>query len=241
MDKAKILVIVEGERTDVRLMEHLLSVYGINDNHEIVSYKTNIYTLYKQIIDYDDPESVDLLQLLKERERDEGNKKIFDLRYSDILLIFDLDPQDEQYSPDKVEYLTKYFTESTEKGKLYWNYPMVEAFYHMKDIPDEDYCSYRAYLDELEQGKYKSRVNVENRNHDYTKFAVNRDECSIVIRQNIKKAYLIIDETCTYDMMPDDLKILAEQVKTLQTEQYVYVLCTCVFYIADYNPKLLVS
>ena len=37
-----------------------------------------------------------------------------------------------------------YFTESSEMGKLYLNYPMVEAFYHMKSIPDENYTSYLA-------------------------------------------------------------------------------------------------
>ena len=41
--KTHILVLVEGERTDVRLMQHLLTIYGINQNHEIISYNTNIY------------------------------------------------------------------------------------------------------------------------------------------------------------------------------------------------------
>ncbi|MBP1592441.1 MAG: hypothetical protein ILP22_10405 [Oscillospiraceae bacterium] len=41
----KILMLVEDAKTDVRLMKHLLSIYGISSNHEIVSYNTNIYTL----------------------------------------------------------------------------------------------------------------------------------------------------------------------------------------------------
>jgi len=48
-DKAKILVLVEGEKTDVKLMEHLLTIYGIDKNHQIVSYKTNIYDLYDKM------------------------------------------------------------------------------------------------------------------------------------------------------------------------------------------------
>ncbi|WP_281372278.1 hypothetical protein [Sedimentibacter hydroxybenzoicus] len=36
-ERSKILVIVEGEKTDVRLMEHLLSIYGIDEKHEIGS------------------------------------------------------------------------------------------------------------------------------------------------------------------------------------------------------------
>ena len=47
--KSKILVIVEGQKTDYKLMEHLLDVYGISASHEIVSYNTNIYTLYNEM------------------------------------------------------------------------------------------------------------------------------------------------------------------------------------------------
>lgn len=63
--KAKILILVEGEKTDVRLMRHLLNVYGISDNHTIVSYNTNIYTLYREMFADGDPSSMDILQLLK--------------------------------------------------------------------------------------------------------------------------------------------------------------------------------
>lgn len=135
-EKSKILVLVEGEKTDYKLMDRLLRMYGIAESHEIVSYNTNIYTLYNQMFRDGDPESVDILQLLKEHESDEAKKKIFDYRYSDILLIFDLDPQDPAFTVDKILEMVSFFTESSDMGKLYLNYPMVEAFYHMKDIPD---------------------------------------------------------------------------------------------------------
>ena len=94
MGKSKILVIVEGAKTDFNLMKRLLNIYGISENHQIVSYNTNIYTLYNQLPDnYDDYDNIDLLQLLKEREKDESKRALLDERYSDILLIFDLDPQ----------------------------------------------------------------------------------------------------------------------------------------------------
>ena len=77
-DKPKILVLVEGAKTDAKLMEHLLTVYGIHQTHQIVSYKTNIYTLYNQMFRDSEPENIDLLQLLKENENDAEKKKIFD-------------------------------------------------------------------------------------------------------------------------------------------------------------------
>ena len=36
-EKSKILVLVEGKKTDYQLMKRLLQIYGIGDSHEIVS------------------------------------------------------------------------------------------------------------------------------------------------------------------------------------------------------------
>lgn len=127
--KSKILVLVEGEKTDYRLMGHLLEVYGISDSHEIVSYNTNIYVLYNEMFRDGDPASMDILQILKEHERDLEKKKLFDERYSDILLIFDLDPQDPAFSADKIVEMASYFVESSDMGKLYLNYPIFTLNY----------------------------------------------------------------------------------------------------------------
>ena len=244
-EKSKILVLVEGEKTDYKLMERLLQIYGIGKSHEIVSYNTNIYTLYNQMFRDDDPETVDLLQILKEHESDETRKKILDGRYSDILLIFDLDPQDPTFTPDKIKEMVAFFTESSDMGKLYINYPMVEAFYHMKEIPDAAYNGYHATLEELRNRKYKERVNRENRNHNYSKFATTKEECTTVIKQNIEKAWLLTEAEGVADgitdTLPDSGSILNAQLKKMEEEQLVCVLCTCVFYIADYNPSLLIQ
>ena len=47
--KSKILVLVEGAKTDVKLMQKLFEVYGISERYEILSYNTNIYTLYREM------------------------------------------------------------------------------------------------------------------------------------------------------------------------------------------------
>ena len=241
--KSKILVLVEGAKTDYKLMKHLLHVYGIESSHEIVSYDTNIYTLYKEMFQDGDPNSIDILQNLKEHERDEEKKKLFDERYSDILLIFDLDPQAPDFSPEKIMAMMTYFVESSDMGKLYINYPMVESFYHMKSIPDDNYNAYTASLEELREHKYKQRVNAENRNHDYSKFAVTRAECTTVIQQNIDKAWLLTETKRLVDdlscVLPESADILRSQLKNMEEKQLVSVLCTCAFYIADYNPHLL--
>lgn len=239
--KSKILVIVKGQKTDYKLMEHLLDVYGISASHEIVSYNTNIYTLYNEMFRDGDPSSVDLLQILKEHEKDPQKKELFNQRYSDVLLIFDLDPQDPQFSEEKIIDMVEFFVESSDMGMLYLNYPMVEAFYHMKSIPDSDYPSYIVTMDELRRKEYKTRVNRENRNHDYSKFAVDRSECNTVISQNIEKSWLVIGKTAHGELLPNASDVLRAQLQQIKDQQQLSVLCTCAFYIPDYNPKLIDS
>ena len=236
--KRKILVLVEGAKTDVALMERLFSIYQIDFKYEIVSYCTNIYTLYKEMFEDNDPDDMDLLQLLKSREPDLVKKTLFDESYSDILLIFDLDPHDFGFTPEKIRHIAKYFVESSDVGKLYINYPMVEAFYHMTSIPDLNFNTYNATLNELSAGTYKARVNRENRNHDYRKFAATKEECNIVIRQNISKAWLVVGDP-EDDMLPSQAEILNTQLNSIQNENRVAVLSTCAFFIPEYNLKLI--
>ncbi len=240
--KRKILVLVEGAKTDVRLVEHLMKIYEIDINYEIVSYKTNIYTLYKEMFLDGDPDAMDILQILKEREKEQESKKIFDEKYTDILLIFDFDPQDSQFSDDKITKMMNYFVESSDMGKLYLNYPMVEAFYHMNSIPDASFYSCCATISELEAGTYKERVNQQNRDRDYRKFASTREECNIVISQNMEKSWHILGrKDCIKNTIPNQSKILSKQLEKLNIDNEIYVLCTCVFFIVEYNPKLLID
>ena len=167
---------------------------------------------------------------------------MFDDRYSDILLVFDLDPQDSRFSVEKITRMVSYFIESSDMGKLYLNYPMVEAFYHMNSIPDPAYFSYVASLEELQAHKYKERVVAENRNHRFSKFAVDRNECNTVIEQNIEKAWWMLNyagKGDTEQLLPEAAEILSAQMRELTSAHRVFVLCTCIFYIPDYNPRLL--
>lgn len=158
------------------------------------------------------------------------------------MLVFDLDPQDSRFSVEKITQMVSYFIESSDMGKLYLNYPMVEAFYHMSSIPDPAYFSYVASLEELQAHKYKERVVAESRNHRLSKFAVDRNECNTVIEQNIEKAWWILNHAGrgkTEQLLPEAADVLSAQMRELASVHCVFVLCTCVFYIPDYNPRLL--
>lgn len=246
-DKKSILIIVEGEKTDVSLMKKVIAAYPISDAYRIVSYCTNIYALYQEMVTYGTAsfDAIDLLLILKNRERDESKKKLFDAKYTDILLIFDLDPQDTRFNDRIVMQLQEYFADSSDMGKLYINYPMVEAFYHMQSIPDRNFHERKVSIAELKNKQYKTRVQQETMGGDYRKFATTRDQITIVIRQNLAKAQSLQcgttfdwnDPTVTAEV--DHLTVLRVQLERLLTENKFDVLSTCVFFVADYNPAFL--
>ncbi|MFI3227954.1 MAG: hypothetical protein R3Y09_11200 [Clostridia bacterium] len=232
MASKNILVLVEGAKTDMRLMTRLFEIYNLDDVFEIVSYNTNIYTLYNKMFHNQDTEFLDLLQTLKEHDKSKAD--IFDRKYSDIILIFDLDPQDSLYSYEKISEMAEYFSESTDNGKLYLNYPMIEAFSHRKGVNDENYISRTICVDDL--AIYKQIVSRYT--SDPRKLGDNICDMSKIILQNLQKANNIIQNP-EYTYYPDLSKVLSSQIIKMEADREIFVLCTCVFFIADYDKDLL--
>lgn len=109
----------------------------------------------------------------------------------------------------------------------------------MKSIPDIEYIERKVTKAELKAKEYKKRVHKETVGGDYRKFAATRKDCNTVIKHNIEKAFRITNKA----MKPERIPLLSELVR-VQTDLYekegwLYVLCTCVFYIVDYNPSFI--
>lgn len=236
MHKKKVLVVVEGEKTDYRLMEQLFQIYQLDSEYEIIPFRTNIYVLYNAMFRNNSPEDMDLAQTLKEREEDPERRKVLDDQYTDILLVFDMDPQDSQYSPEHLSTMQAYFSESTEMGKLYLSYPMIEAFYHLVSLPDPAFHERLVAMSELRGRHYKQRVSRETIGSDYRKFAHSKDEWSQAINHHIAKAKHIC---LSDDRFPDMNELLSRQIDELENHSRLFVLCTCVFFILEYNSDLL--
>jgi hypothetical protein len=241
-EKQKILICVEGDRTEAVLVERLFTIYQLAGLYEIVTYKTNIFHLYQNMFRGRDPEDMDLLLVLKEHEQNSEKKKLFDNKYSDILLIFDMEPQDPLFSPIKLLEMQAYFSESDGNGKLYINYPTVESFYHMATIPDVNYLNRYISLSEIIARQYKSKVHRESFNSDYRKYATDKASYNIIIKQNIQKAWFIIGSEkgeSAQNQYPPLYRILEQQLNILQSESRIWVLCTCLSFITEYNPLLI--
>jgi len=239
----EILMLVEGKATEPKIMRKLLKLYEINDGYRIVPYKTNIYTLYNSMVNElgADSDNWDIMTHLRSRESDPEKKEILRRRYTETLLIFDFEPHDPLFDETKIREMMRFFSDSTQMGKLYINYPMVEAFYHMKSIPDPDYSMYTVPISELtgpRNNGYKARVGKENKSIGRAIFTSSKNNIDAVIRQNIDKAWHIL-ESDAYAILPDGMDILEAQLIKMVNTKTIAVLCTCVFYIVDYNPRLI--
>lgn len=104
---------------------------------EFLAFQAKIYALYQEM---KSNEGLDIISLVKERAKDiKDNKTFMKLDkggFSEVYLIFDLDPHDTQYEYNNIMEMIKYFDNETENGKLYINYPMMESLKHFKSIPD---------------------------------------------------------------------------------------------------------
>jgi hypothetical protein len=234
----EILLLVEGKRKEPQLMKKLFKIYGIDSLYQIIPYETNIYGLYRSMLEElgSDSDSWDIQTHLKSRETDTEKKSLLSRKFTEILLIFDFEPHDNLFAEAKIREMVGFFADSTQMGKLYINYPMVESFYHMKSIPDPDYNAYTTPL--AEPTGYKARVGKGNRSIGQGSFISEKSNTDIVIRQNIEKAWHILEADATA-IIPSATDILESQLTKIKNEKLIAVLCTCVFYIVDYNPRLI--
>lgn len=240
MSRKSILLIVEGAKQEKALFRALLACYRLDLEYKIYSYGTNIYELYEKVFSDGIQDELSLLGVLKERAA-AGDRWLFDQDYSDILLVFDYDPQDDRFSPERLEAMQGYFNESTDNGKLYVNYPMVEACKHFLKLPDAEFINRMVTLDDVP--RYKQIVgNVtgyQSYERDFTRPAVD-----MLIAETAAKAQMLSrhesgpeHERCCDDI--DHAAILRVQNESLRSRQEIWVLGTCLLFIPDYSTELI--
>lgn len=238
----KILILVEGSGLEVDLMNIVFKEYKLNLNYKIYQYSTNIYELYERMFkgNENDLESLDLLGILREKDK---KSSILNDVFSDIILIFDYEPQDNRFEIERINLLLEHFNESTENGKLYINYPMCESIKHLKSNPDHEYKNLSVDFSIVNEKKYKELVGNETKYQDVRKY--DKNHFNSIIIHNIKKAnyitndlYEVTDIKACYSKL--NLKdILHKQNTFLNESQKIYVLSTCLFFICDYKIDLI--
>ena len=220
----------------MKLFHALFACYDLDFGYEIVPYNTNIYELYERMFSDGFQDDLSLLGVLKERASEE-DKWLFDQDYSDILLVFDYEPQDNRFSPGRLEEMQRYFNESTDNGKLYVNYPMVEACKHFLKMPDVEYLNRSVSLEEVL--KYKSIVGNASRYQSFDRHFIRPDVDEMIVLTAIKALWLSgYDVKAGYESGYRDLDheaIVRAQNDALRLDNEVWVLGTCLLFILDYS------
>lgn len=231
-NKENILFIVEGEKSEPNLIRHLQRTFKIENQFDVFSYETSIYELYD---DLSKDKYLDILLLLKEKTTDQSIRIKLSNKFSKIYLLFDFDPHYHKFDNEKVKLMLGWFNDSTDGGKLYINYPMIESFRHLNQMPDIKFMKRTVKQSEILE--YKSVINKFPTYTNYSKlnFVLTRD---IVIHHLSKIGYiiegkkLVIEELC-YDIdSSTSIALLIEQIESLSQDK-LYVLNTCVLYVID--------
>lgn len=226
--KSKILLIVEGESTEPKILgsesHGLLSLMGAN--YEIVPFANPIYELYEA---YENGEYDDLVSYLRlEKGLKIDSKTLSKNAFSAIYLIFDYEPHYQKYSDETIKKLLKLFNNETELGKLYINYPMVEAYYHLESLPDINYNTRTVNLDNFNGRSYKKQV---NKCSCLKKSRITKKDLCYIIMHNYNKAKIITK----VEKELDHTNILESQLKLKNEKNEIYVLSTFPLLVIDYN------
>ena len=225
--RSKILLIVEGEKEEPRILgsnsHGLLSLIG--SDYDIVTFSNPIYELYDAYKkgDYDD-----IVSYLRVEKGLEIDKNILSKNaFSSIYLVFDFEPHYHKYKDSKIKDILNVFNNETELGKLYINYPMVESFYYLKNIPDLEYLGRKISLNNFNGKNYKKLVNNET---ILKKNKLSNKQLCYIIWINYNKVRKIINsEEINHEL------ILDEQLKLKKSTNELYILSTFPLLILDYN------
>ena len=238
MPGRKVLFVVEGERDDPRFLRKLIGTFFEVRPENVFSYGTNIHALLESACGEDGIDGdVDLVQLLMERAGDE-DRAMLRQRFTDVFLVFDLDPQDPRYDPDRIDAALRHFDDSTDNGKLYINYPMLESYRHMSFVGDPSYMDRTVMAEDIR--RYKRIVGEQGCQELKDLGRITREQFTTVIMMNLEKANRILGGTGVPSAAEylgwGGSDIFAVQRRMLESEGKLYVLNTSLFNPVDFMP-----
>lgn len=235
MGNSNILFIVEGEVTEPKLIEKMNSVLNITEKRNVYTYETSIYELYEELR-LDD--HLDIVLVLKERTEDKRIKEMLSKDFAAIYLIFDFEPHYPKFDVNKIIDMSKVFNESSDGGLLLINYPMIEAYKHLKEMPDKEFIHRTVTKEQV--NSYKYVVGLESKYTDITTYhritIINQ-----MIHHFIKMNYLINGSKTmpSYEllteMMHDKAFIRNQHLRYENNE--LYVLSTIYYYAIELKSK----
>lgn len=253
-----ILFVFEGAEREPRLYKAIEKLYFPKGNNNIVcSFGNNIYELYSQLQGFDG--DGDIVSLLREVLSERGDSTLEGIKSSDIsetYLFFDYDFQNTNLSlaaiNERMEQMLTLFADETDNGKLYINYPMVEAVRYTKELPDDDYLSYVVGRDDCRDFKQLARNFSAYNSFDHILFREGEvpskekylkvsENWENLKRMNVCKANYIVNDIAEVPANADAISQIAifdaQRRKFVDASQTVAVLCSFPIFIFDYRGK----
>ncbi len=143
-----ILFVFEGRRREPDIFKTLEFLYFPKGQTIVCSFGNNIYELYRQMQGLDG--AGDLVSILREQNKSFSESPFSSESrssdYSEIYLFFDYDFQNRNLTLEEmnqqISEMLDLFSDETGNGKLYINYPMIEAIRYTKELPDTHYYEY---------------------------------------------------------------------------------------------------
>jgi len=143
-----ILFVFEGKRREPDIFRTLEYLFFPKEQTIVYSYGNNLYELYRQIQELDG--AGDIVSLLREINKENPDSPFDDdvktSDFSEIFLFFDYDFQNKNLTLNQMNKqvleMLEVFNDETENGKLYINYPMLEAIRYTKTLPDDQFVTY---------------------------------------------------------------------------------------------------
>lgn len=234
-----ILFITEGPVDEMDFVKKMFQIFYPDKEYKVYPYNTNIHDLISKLFEDDKlDEDLDIRLTLREMETDIDRRMILNQKYNDIFLVFDLDPQDNRIEFQKLKRLLGFFNDSSNRGKLYINYPMMQSYKHLKKMPDSEFKERSINIPKIK--RYKEIVQKESKYSQVSKYTY--PIFMSIVAHHLKKANFILNSS--YDLPTkeafvewNDEQIFDKQVKYIREEAKVYILNTFIFYIIEYNPK----
>lgn len=254
-----ILFVFEGAKREPDLFRAIETLFFQDKQNIVCSFGNNIYELYNELQSFEG--DGDIVSILKERYQGQKDSPFTEdaksSDFSEIYLIFDYDFQNKNISLDvmnsQLEEMLDKFNDETDNGRLYINYPMVEAIRYTKNLPDKDYWTYVVSKKECTDSSFKSIADSfsDYKSLDFLTLSTRRtatekeirsrlDNWRLLIVQNVSKANYICSGE---NEMPEDKDAVsqnaifdAQKVYIIRSES-VSILSAFPLFLFDYFPK----
>lgn len=214
-----ILFILEGKKRDLSILntvKHLFFKDKYKEDYFVTCYCSCIDSLYNKMVEYNKfDDSADTVDTLKELlPQDCKLQKHSSSDFSEIYLFFDYDLSNKQSTLlhyEKVMELLNFFSNETDKGKLFLSYPMAEALLYLrKNIPDDDFFNYTVNSDVKKAFKKMVSDQLGALNKSYDDFLFKRKRGQDL---NTSKLPDYVDDSCYQKFLTNWKLINAQHIK----------------------------